>query len=165
MRIPLTQGQFAIVDDADFDWLNQWKWHAYWNPTAHSFYAMRNSKVGELKKRRVIRMHAAIIGHPGADHKNRNGLDNQRQNLRVATKSQNAANSRLSCRNTSGIRGVHWDKIRCRWRVEICFDGVRHALGRFLDLKEAVRAYNEAAIKFFGEYAQLNKTQNLWIKK
>ena len=95
-EIPLTQGKVALVDDADFDWLNQWKWYAAKAVSNGAFYARRTiNETGTS-----IHMHRAILGlEPGdprrADRIRRDGtLDNRRDNLRIATQSQNITNSR-----------------------------------------------------------------------
>ena len=124
--IPLTQGKEAIVDDEDFEYLNQWKW----------FYTSDGYEI---------------------DHKNRNRLDNRRENLRICTHSQNMANRRRSKNNTSGYKGVSWDTVHKGWHSQI---GGRKINGKTLGLfdipEDAARAYDEAAKKLYGEFAILN---------
>lgn len=99
-------------------------------------------------------MHRLIMGEPRAvvDHRNRNGLDNQRRNLRVGTQSQNCANSRLSKNNTSGFKGV--DFRDRRWRARIKVDRQEIGLGRYDSAEEAATAYGLGAVLYFGEYAR-----------
>jgi len=106
-KIKLTQGRYALVDDEDFNWLNQWKWCF----DRSNGYAHRNQWVNG--KNRKIYMHRIILGNPRGilikvetDHKNRNKLDNRRKNLRVVTRSENVLNKGLQSNNTSGIPGV-----------------------------------------------------------
>ena len=101
--IPLTQGKLAIVDDEDFEWLSQWKWH--FNRKKYAARTINHS--GKLY------MHQVILNTPKgmlSDHRNGNGLDNRRKNLRACNVQQNKANSRLPKNNTSGFKGVYWEK-------------------------------------------------------
>ncbi len=149
MKIPLTQGKCAIVDGCDYTYLNQFKWY-YDNKG----YAIRNCDP-------TIFMHRVILERMGyqdfadSDHINRNGLDNRRCNLRPATGSQNGWNTGKRKDNTSGYKGVYWD--RKKWRARIKVNGKPIHLGLFDDIKDAARAYNEAALKYHKEFAVLNK--------
>jgi hypothetical protein len=89
------------------------------------------------------------------DHIDRNGFNNVWSNLRVATTSQNAANRTKNSRNKSGYKGVSWDKKRNRWAVQICINNKRIHLGRYIDLNEAIMAYQDAAIFYFGDFARV----------
>jgi hypothetical protein len=146
--IKLTQGKFAIVDDCDFEWLNQWKWHY------SAGYVV--SKMGGKN----IYLHRFILQTPpkmDTDHINHNKLDNRRKNLRVATRSQNKQNTLISRANKSGFKGVWWDNLRNKWHVIIRINGKSKFLGRTPDLKKAASLYDEAAKKIFGNYAFTNK--------
>jgi hypothetical protein len=158
-KIPLTQGEFAIVDDADFDWLNQWKWCLV--KGAKTFYANRG--VGPAKNRRLVLMHRQILGlsrHDGkcSDHINHNGLDNRRNNLRVCSRQQNNRNRKPYPNelNTSKYKGVCWEKRRNKWRVSINISRKQIHVGAFNDEITAAKKYDIAAKKFFGEFAVLN---------
>ena len=153
--IPLTQGQNAIVDAADYTRLNQWNWCAHWNPTIKNFYAVRR-EMGIF-----IFMHRFILGcdkGEEADHWNHNTLDNRVNNLRKVSSSQNHANQRLSSLNTSGFKGVYWQSGK--WVASIKINRRNKYLGRFLDAKEAAEAYDKAAKELFGEFAYLNFTSS-----
>lgn len=146
--IPLTQGRVAIVDSADFKWLNQWNWHAHWDPSTLSFYA---------KKKKNISMHRLILGceiGEDGDHRNHDTLDNRRRNLRKATKSQNAMNRKTRRDSSTGFRGVV--KRKTRFEVYIGVKGKRHYMGSRPTAREAAALYNEAAPKYHGEFARLN---------
>lgn len=152
-KIPLTQGLYALVDDEDFEMLNQHNWSATRNKKV--WYAMR--KQGTPTGRRSIKMHQMLF--PGAveiDHKNRDGLDNRRCNLRPATGSQNMANRGMMKNNTSGYVGVSPHRQSGKWRAVIRCLGRYESLGLFYDPKEAAKVYNERAKKLFGTFAHLN---------
>ena len=94
--IPLTQGQNAVVDAADYEWLNQWNWHAHWFESSKTFYAGRNISASEGRPMGVVTMHRELLqdgSNLDTDHRNGNGLDNRRSNLRICTRSQNCQNS------------------------------------------------------------------------
>lgn len=152
-EIPLTQGKLAMVDDKDFDWLSQLKWR-------HSQgYATRS---GPRKNyfRTTILMHRLILDAPDGievDHRNGNGLDNQRRNLRLCRRSQQVANGRKrSDGKTSRFRGVHFEKARGKYAAEITALGKKFHLGRYETSEAAAEAYNLAAYCHFGEFAKLN---------
>ena len=154
--ISLTQGKVTLVDDADYEWLNQWKWYAHRSHPERKevFYALRSDK------RYTVAMHRLILDVPKGlqvDHINHNGLDNRRCNIRLCTQSQNTANSsHLRPNKTSQYRGVHWDKTHNRWRAGIRVNNKPYRLGRFTSEIDAARVYNRAALEHFGEFASLN---------
>lgn len=156
-EISLTKGKVAIVDDDDFDNLNQYKWRALQDGV--NFYAVRNMKRPRIYKG-LIRMHRVILGltDPAVlvDHKDMDGLNNQRNNLRIANKSQNGANRNSELNSVSKFKGVCWDSSNKKWKVQIRKDGKRSSLGMFHSEQDAADAYNKAAIKLHGEFAKLN---------
>ena len=104
-------------------------------------------------------MHRIILRTPlgkETDHLNRNKLDNQRKNLRICTHRENARNRGILTSNTSGIKGVYWDKQKEKWRVLLHTGKKRISLGLFKTKAEAKVAYNTAAKKHFGNFAFLN---------
>jgi hypothetical protein len=154
--IALTQGKNAIVDIADYELLNQFNWHALWSEDTKSFYAARNRP---SCNKGTDYMHRVILGcKPGeeGDHWNHNTLDNRRENLRKCTKGQNMANMRTPPRNTSGYKGVYWNKAARRWQAYITINKRHTYLGLFNQLKDAARAYDKAAKKHHGEFAHTN---------
>ena len=147
-KIPLTQGLFALVDDDDYEWLMQWKWQAYKH--CNTFYARRF--VTKNKRRATIRIHQQILGiRLGmiTDHKDGNGLNNQRHNLRHVTVRQNAQNRHI--KKTSKYPGVHWEKRSERWQAQIGLNGRRKHLGYFTDERDAFSAYKEAVQAMTGQ--------------
>ena len=157
--IPLTQGQFAIVDAVDHEWLNQWKWYAYWNPKTKSFYASRDVWDGE--RSRHIRMHRQVLRLPQesklqGDHVDPNRtLDNRRSNLRIATALENVRNRRRQSNNKCGFKGVSWHKNTKLFRAQIKVNGKQITLGRRKTAQEAYELYCDAAKFYFGEFARL----------
>ena len=156
-RIPLTQGKYATVDDEDYDYLMQWKWYALWD--RNTFYAVRKSPMtGQGDNRQLIRMHREILQADRGqmvDHRNGNGLDNRKQNIRFCSGSQNNYN----CANyphSSRYKGVSWKSARSRWYVGIRHRGKHVFIGSYDDEDEAGKAYDKKATELFGEFARLN---------
>lgn len=157
-HISLTQGQVAVVDDDDYDLVNQFKWYAKWAKWTQSYYAARNVTLPD-GKRTTQRMNTFLMGGR-ADHVNGDTLDNRRDNLRVANHSQNGANRGKTRKNTSGYKGVYWNKKSGKWKAQIGYriNGARKVkgLGYFDDLTEAAKAYDRAAVEMHGEFARIN---------
>jgi len=142
--IPLTQGKVAIVDDEDYEYLNQFKWYA--RKHRNTFYAARN--IYRNGKQTVLSMHTAVMGRKKGleiDHINGNGLDNRRSNLRFVTHRQNLQNRHTA--KTSKYPGVNWSKIAHKWRAYIEINGKQIHLGYFNNEYEAYLAYQKAVEK------------------
>ena len=90
------------------------------------------------------------------DHINGDSLDNRIENLRAATQSQNSANKKTPKNNTSGFKGVYYDKTRNRWEASIMVRGKREKLGRYKTPQEAAIAYRDAAVQHFGDFARFD---------
>ncbi len=152
--IPLTQGQFAIVDPEDYDWLMQWKWIAHWSDITKSYYARRTSYCGR-KKSLVIMAREIMKAQKGTevDHRDHSTLDNRKSNLRICPKFKNCANRKTRADNTSGFKGASLIRASGKWKAEICSNGQKIRLGLFGTAEEAGEAYRNAAIKIHGEYA------------
>jgi hypothetical protein len=158
--IPLTQGYFAKVSDEDFEFLSQWKWCVHIDKTrSKTFYAKR--KIWVNGKSVDIRMHRVIMGAAKGfevDHRDRDGLNNQRENLRIATKSQNQWNQRPYKIGSSKYKGVMKDKrIKKKpWIAKITVNNVQIILGSYKEEIEAAKAYDYASFMYHGEFGYRN---------
>ena len=149
-QIPLTQGKFALVDNDVYDGLNKHKWYA--RKGKKTYYARRN--VWNGKEQVAILMHRQILGlyyRDGkiTDHKNRNGLDNRRENLRVVSNMENMHNHGGHTRNMSGYNGVFWDKRRNKWRAQIGVNGKPVYLGIYNNIKDAIEARRQGELAYW----------------
>ena len=160
-EILLTQGKVAIVDDEDFEFLNQWKWHVAGGSGSGTGYARRSIR---LFNNKIIsfNMHRVVMNpknNEQIDHVNGNKFDNRKSNLRICTNTQNQHNVPLRKDNKSGFKGVNWDKKTRKWHTRIRVDGNRFSLGYFNNKEQAALAYNEAALQYHGEFARLNSIE------
>lgn len=157
-KIPLTQSQFALVDDDDCERLSKYKWHSLYNKHTDSFYAVRHVCIKESKKTICIMMHREIMNIPKGmicDHKNHDTLDNRKHNLRICTYSQNNWNKTKSKSNPLKYKGIY--RGDNRYRATVSANNIKYYMGTFDTEEEAARAYNEKAKGLHGEYAKLNK--------
>lgn len=148
VKIPLTRGVEAVIDDDSYHLVSNYKWYAIVG-RHDTLYAARGHG---------LLMHRVITNAPPnlfVDHKNGNGLDNTKANLRLVNRSQNQGNSRPR-KGSSNFKGVSWDWTRNLWRVDICFNGKRRAIGRFKSELDAALAYDKAALEQWGDFALLN---------
>jgi hypothetical protein len=160
IEVTLTQGQVALIDDADWEIIAPFKWTARWSKYTRSYYAITNSKRVN-GKRHIVLMHRLILGLEKGDprigdHREPAAtLDNRRDNLRIATRSGNAQNSRIPKNNTTGVKGVSYRPERKHPYVA----GITHRwkrihLGGFDTPEEAAAAVRDAAARIHGEYAR-----------
>ncbi len=150
-KIPLTKGRVALVDDEDFEELSKHKW--CWGDRGG---AQRKTHGGSV----FVAMHRVIMNAPKGkvvDHINGDRSDNRRSNLRICTQAENVRNQSIKSNNKSGYKGVHWDAPRKKWHAHITKNNKTLFLGRFKEIKEAVQAYNEASIRYHGQFGKLNK--------
>jgi hypothetical protein len=150
--IPLTQGKSAIVDDEDFERANQFKWCLSVNRST-LFYAVRQFD-GHM-----VGLHRFILNAPPktiVDHIDGNGLDCRKSNLRICTNKENVRHQKLHVDNTSGYKGITFDKRVGRWQAKIQVNQKHIHIGMAATAIEAAKLYDEAAKKYFGEFARLN---------
>lgn len=163
-EIKLTQGYVALVDDEDFEWLSQWKWHAVVHRC--TVYAARNIK-NDIGKKTSIKMHRQILGITDrkveVDHKFGNGLDNTRANIRMCTSSQNKMN-RGGFIGSSKYKGVSWSEQRKMWVAGIMVDKKPKIIGYYTFEEDAAMAYNSAAKAMHGEFAKYNNVNHPFIE-
>jgi hypothetical protein len=157
VQIPLTRGQVAIVDAADYPVVAGRRWFARWNKKTGSFYAESNSGNRTRGVSAYIHREVACPG-PGlwVDHINHDTLDNRRSNLRIVTNSQNQANQRPQVGKSSRFKGVSWRARTGRWEAYIKVSGKKLPLGYHRDEVSAALAYDKAATEAFGQYALTN---------
>lgn len=152
-EIKLTRGEVALVDDSDFNFLNQWKWHV--RQGHNTRYAVR-----VVTKRHTVSMHRVIMQVYRKDllidHIDLNGLNNQKNNLRICDKFQNAKNRRPRKNGSSKYLGVSWCKTSKKWIAQININKKIVHLGRFSSEEEAAKAYDHRARLNHKEFANLN---------
>lgn len=155
VEVPLTQGRVAKVCECHLNLVKNYKW------SVSSGYVVARSKNGHVK------MHRLITQAPKGklvDHENHDKLDNRCSNLRVCTSAENMANRVRNKTNSSGYKGVFFDKTmnrRKRWAAMIRVNEKNLRLGRYLTPEEAAIAYNDTAIKYRGAFAMLNKIERI----
>lgn len=156
-RIPLSQGAHAVVSDEDYARVSAHKWSLDKNG-----YAVRKVVVvaaDKERRQRKILLHRFILAAPkglDVDHVNGDPLDNRRDNIRLATRSQNMANSGPRANGRSPYKGVSWHKRDRRWCASIMVVGHKRHLGNFDSERAAALAYDRAAFAAWGEFSRLN---------
>lgn len=153
MEIRLSEDLVALVDDDIYVYFSNWCWQY-----AGGYASRDGSSLGKLLLHKEIWKfyYGKIPEGKEIDHINRDKLDCRKENLRLATRSQNAANMKPYITNTSGYKGVHFATNMNKWKATIRINGEKVHLGFYKNINEAARAYNIAAKKHFGEFAYLN---------
>ena len=151
--VPLTRGYEAIIDAADVPLVDAWNWFAF--PHGGTCYARRTEYSGG--KISGILLHRVLLAAPAdalVDHRDGNGLNNTRANLRIATFAENARNARLRKDNVSGYKGVYLESSSGRWKAGIRIGGKHHSLGYFATPESASAAYRDASARLHGEFGR-----------
>jgi len=149
--VPLAGGQEAIIDAEDAELVEKYNW------CLTRGYVV-TGRLASSGKQRLLYLHRLVMGEPegkAVDHRKGNKLDNRKVFLRVATTSQNSCNRGPQANNTSGHKGVYWNKSSRKWVAQIVCDGRHIYLGQFIALEDAAQAYKEAALKHHKEFANL----------
>jgi hypothetical protein len=149
--VPLSRGMQAVIDATAGPSVGAYNWSAAW--TGRRWYARRS----DPETRKHIYLHRWLLGitdERDGDHKDGDGLNNRRSNLRAATESQNMANRAVQSNSASGYKGViRW---RGRWQATVRFANRVERIGTFDTAEEAARAYDARAVELHGEFARLN---------
>lgn len=162
-EIQLTDGKVALVDDADLEMLSVYTWWAQPGSKTHYACAQIAGCTAPLRMHRLL----LNVNNPRiqVDHADRNGLNNQRSNLRIVTVAQNAQNRKLPITNTSGFKGIVWMKRSQKWaaQVRITENGKQRMayFRRFPTRVEAAMAYDLKAVEIYGPYAATNQMLGL----
>ena len=154
-EINLTQGKVALVSDEDYDYLSQFKWHC--SKCRNNYYAARTVNMNGKSGHQIL-MHKEIMPCDKSmvvDHIDHNGLNNQRENLRICTYSQNACNYLKKKNNKCGYKGIYFNKLINRWFCQIKCKDI-YFRQDFDKLEDAILAYNEKARELHGEFACIN---------
>lgn len=155
--IPLTNGQFSLVDWDDAEILCLWNWTAALNRKDGTYYAARTLRKHDTNQ--CGKMHGMILNIRGReitpDHKNRNSLDNRRTNLRVSSVRQQSYNRGVRKESKSGIKGVQWREYIHKYAVSISIEGRRKHIGYLTAKEDAAQAYILAAYLYHGEFARI----------
>lgn len=159
--VTLTQGYVATIDAADVSLVEGFNWCAMCayraDGSLRTVYARRITSRRDGPRRKIT-LHRQIMDPPDhmqIDHIDGDGLNNRRDNMRIATNQQNSCNQRKHCNNTSGFKGVHWRICTNKWQARIKIDGKRKHLGLFDCIHEAAAAYAAASEKLHGEFGRL----------
>ena len=152
-----TYGKHKVrFDEEDWDLIKNYHWNI--EKGNRTYYAQ-----GKINRKTLIRMHRLVLKMKNPkiliDHINNNGLDNHKTNLRLCTCAQNTINSIPGKNNTSGYKGVHWNKRRKKWVAKIQKKCKTYYLGYYNNPKEGARAYNKFVKKHYGEFAYLNPVE------
>ena len=152
----LTYGNHEIIIDTEYYYkIKDYVWHIGFNKKEKR-YSNIVASIYRKGKTSTIRLHQLIMNDKMIDHINGNIFDNRKENLRKCTSAENGKNRGKSRNNKSNYKGVSWHKALNKWRAFIFLDYKQIHLGYFDDIIEAAKAYNEAAIKYHGEFARLN---------
>lgn len=155
--IPLSKGLYTLVDETDYEYLNQWNWYA--RSGDGCVYASRSNSKAKI----AINMHVVLLPAPDGkepDHIDGDSLNNRRNNLRLVTHQENMWNRKPVTGSSSKFKGVSWQTATQYWKAYIKINEKQVHLGCFWDEVDAAIAYNKAAKALHGEFAKLNKVED-----
>ena len=152
-KLPIFGDRVALVDDDDYDWAKNFKWHLKANKKS-----VRSSRYLSIGKTKVVTLSREVLGvfdkNKMVDHINGDIFDNRKKNLRICTNKENSRNRKSSCLNKLGVKGVRVKDGKFCAQIKVNAKEIH--LGYFLNISEAAIAYDKAAIKYFGQFARLN---------
>ncbi len=159
-EIQLTQGKVAFIDDEDFEIVNKFNWFARKRKTKYGFDFYAGRQINTSKGQRTLNMHRFILSLLDSkihvDHIDNNGLNNQKNNLRIANNKQNCCNKKVSGIGTSKYKGVTVRKRDGKFVASIKVNYKNKHIGCYNSEIIAALAYNNAAVYYFGEFAKTN---------
>lgn len=158
----LSNGMTVFIDDEDYGTLSKYTWSIVGDGYAHSRLGTTDSPI--TMHSFILLLHGIVINNLDVDHEDGNRLNNQKYNLRIATRSQNLANSNKHKDNTSGYKGVTFDNSTNKWKATICCNYRIKVCGRFDSAIDAAVAYDKAAVLAFGKFAKLNFPGNYYFE-
>lgn len=157
-EVPLTQGKVALIDDEDYETVIARRCYA--RKQRNVWYAETTIWSDSRGRYVTVKLHTLLMGPPedgkSVDHVDGDGLNNQRRNLRWATRSEQRANSATCRTSRSGFKGVYWEHRRQHWCSRLTVNNVVHYLGSYANVEDAARAYDTRAREIFGEFARPN---------
>lgn len=152
-KIYTSKREEILVDDADYEWLNSFRWHL--KKSREKYYPTRGIYDPVTQNTKSMKMSRMIMDAPKGilvDHRNGDTMDHTRGNLRLATNSENGFNSRIPTHNTSGYKWICWDKSRSKWHVSTKLNQKKINVGRFDTLEEAIQAVQDKILPLMGEF-------------
>lgn len=153
--IPLTKGYEAVIDAVDVPLVAGKNWCAA--VAKNTVYAVTRTSTKGGVKAKTLHLHRFLMSAPAnleVDHKDCNGLDNRRKNLRLATRAQNQQNKQISRSNTSGFKGVSWCAQSKKWRATVCLNGKTKRVGTYATPELAHASYAAACFLMHGEFGR-----------
>lgn len=159
VELRLSQGKLTTIDRADLELVESYgRWRQFKSSSGCTYYAMAAIRKPDGRQTSLL-LHRLLTGAPKGvrvDHRDGNGLNNRRSNLRLATGTQNCSNRAHAQNNTSGFKGVSSAKRGGKWKAYVSVNHNKIHLGYYTDRWAAAVAYNVAALGHFGDYAAIN---------
>ncbi len=154
-KIKLSQNKYALIDNEDYDRINQWSWYYHTGYARRCIYPYGRGKTITLFLHRIVFNRKKWRGDEEVDHINGNTLDNRKKNLRICSRAENMMNQKnLHKKSYSGIRGIHWDKNYQKWSVHIKIGGIQKYFGSFETIQQARKVHKKEVVGLFGKFSR-----------